>query len=127
MYVKAFHRRAQAYEHENKLHEALYDNTAICIVKKFADQEAMQTVDRLLRVIGQSLTLVRMEEMHFLRRTRIQSSIHITHSYTHINIYIYILALTHSFIHLLAHTHTHSYTYIYVCMRRIQLAPNHAK
>lgn len=54
-YIKAFHRRAQAYEQLHRLPEALYDYTAVCILKKFADREAMQTVDRVLKQLGEGL------------------------------------------------------------------------
>ena len=58
LYAKAFHRRGQAHEHLGHVHDALYDYTAVCMLKKFADMDSMQTVERMLRTLGESQALV---------------------------------------------------------------------
>lgn len=51
-YVKAYNRRAQAYEKKNDLRSALYDYTAICFVEKFTNDAAQKAAERVLAQLG---------------------------------------------------------------------------
>lgn len=57
LYEKALNRRAQAYESLGHLRGALHDYTALCILKKFQDQELMQNVDRILKAHGHAFAV----------------------------------------------------------------------
>ncbi|KAJ3411310.1 TOM (translocase of outer membrane) complex component [Chytridiales sp. JEL 0842] len=51
-YIKAMHRRAQAYIATDRLEDALKDYTAICMLEEFKKESSLTTTDRLLRDIG---------------------------------------------------------------------------
>ncbi|CCJ31312.1 unnamed protein product, partial [Pneumocystis jirovecii] len=54
MYVKALNRRAAAYETLEKNDEALLDYTTSCIMDGFSNENAAQSVERLLRKIAEA-------------------------------------------------------------------------
>lgn len=53
-YVKALNRRANAYEHLEKNHEALLDYTASCILDQFRNELNAQSVERLLKKVSEA-------------------------------------------------------------------------
>ncbi|KAI8341771.1 hypothetical protein BC941DRAFT_346310 [Chlamydoabsidia padenii] len=52
VYVKAINRRAQAYEKENQLNDALYDFTSVCILDGFKNDNAAKSMERLLKQVA---------------------------------------------------------------------------
>lgn len=53
-YVKAYHRRAKAYEQMGDLSSSLEDITATCILERFACQSTLVFADRVLKSLGSS-------------------------------------------------------------------------
>lgn len=51
-YVKAFNRRAQAYEKQGNLRKALYDYTAVCFIERFTNDGAQKAAERVLAQLG---------------------------------------------------------------------------
>ncbi|ORX55657.1 TPR-like protein [Hesseltinella vesiculosa] len=51
-YIKAINRRAQAFEKENQLEEALYDFSCVCILDGFKNDNAGKSMERLLQQIA---------------------------------------------------------------------------
>ncbi len=69
-YVKALNRRAVAYEHVGRHSDALIDFTASSIMDGFANENAAQAIERLLRKIAES----KAKEMLASREGRLPSS-----------------------------------------------------
>ncbi|KAI8900668.1 hypothetical protein BC833DRAFT_580978 [Globomyces pollinis-pini] len=55
-YIKAFHRRALAFEKLGNLKDALNDYTVVCVLESFQNQNSMAAPDRLLKVISTQRT-----------------------------------------------------------------------
>lgn len=53
-YVKALNRRANAYEHLERLSEALLDYTASCIIDEFRNTQSSNSVERLLKKVAEA-------------------------------------------------------------------------
>ncbi|KAI8065174.1 hypothetical protein BC940DRAFT_356706 [Gongronella butleri] len=51
-YIKAINRRAQAFEKENQLEDALYDFSCVCILEGFKNDNAGKSMERLLQQIA---------------------------------------------------------------------------
>ncbi|KAI8919613.1 hypothetical protein BC831DRAFT_430948 [Entophlyctis helioformis] len=51
-YVKALHRRGNAFENLDRLTEALNDYTVICVLEGFRNQNSMAAPDRVLKVLA---------------------------------------------------------------------------
>lgn len=51
-YIKAFHRKALAYEYLEQYRAALNDYTAICALESFRNQNSMAAPDRILKIIA---------------------------------------------------------------------------
>lgn len=56
-YIKALHRRAQAFESLNRPQEALNDYTVICVLEGFKNEGSMAAPDRLLKEIASEKTI----------------------------------------------------------------------
>ena len=60
-YIKAFHRKALAYENLEDYRSALNEFTAVCALEGFKNQNSMAAPDRLLKIISQQRTKAIME------------------------------------------------------------------
>lgn len=73
-YVKAYHRRAKAFEQMGDLASSLEDITATCILERFANQSTLVFADRVLKTLGSAHAKEAMESRqpvvpskHFVR------------------------------------------------------------
>ncbi|KAI8093661.1 uncharacterized protein BX664DRAFT_112005 [Halteromyces radiatus] len=73
-YVKAINRRAQAYEKENRLNDALYDFTSVCILDGFKNDNAAKSMERLLK----QLASTRAKEIMQAKKHRLPSTTYVS-------------------------------------------------
>lgn len=73
-YVKAYHRRAKAFEQMGDLASSLEDITATCILERFSNQNTLVFADRVLKTLGSAHAKEAMENRppvrpskHFVR------------------------------------------------------------
>eukprot|EP00053_Salpingoeca_punica_P020541 m.211844 g.211844 ORF g.211844 m.211844 type:complete len:573 (+) comp18998_c0_seq1:59-1777(+) len=74
-YVKAFNRRAQAYEKMGERKKALYDYTAVCFVERFGRPQSMQELDRALKELGREIAerIMKTRSHHMPSRSTVQT------------------------------------------------------
>ncbi|ORZ20242.1 hypothetical protein BCR42DRAFT_408316 [Absidia repens] len=77
VYVKAINRRAQAFEKENQLNDALYDFTSVCILDGFKNDNAAKSMERLLKQVATT----RAKEIMKAKKHRLPSN-------TYVNAYL---------------------------------------
>lgn len=69
-YVKAYHRRAKAYEQMDDLASSLEDITATCILERFGNQSTLVFADRVLKTLGSAHAKEAMESREAVRPSR---------------------------------------------------------
>ncbi|CAO3592962.1 unnamed protein product [Absidia cylindrospora] len=74
VYIKAINRRAQAYEKQDQLNEALYDFTSVCILDGFKNDNASKSMERILKEVAST----RAKEIMKIKTHRLPSNTYVS-------------------------------------------------